>query len=191
MKRRFVPPLPSILPKDAFFGRGPNAGPKIIMTDDSDAERNAVKKLWPNIELLFCIFHLLQAFWRWLWSAGYKISKIDRPQLYNLFRALVFVQTDSDYDEKKRPLLRNRVVKKYKNLEDHLSKNVLPRKDEWPLAYRYQNNLTTHNVNTTNYVEVSFRLTKENQFNRVKAYNFPDLLDIILDDSIYYINRHV
>ena len=159
------------------------------MTDDSDAERNAVKKLWPNVELLFCIFHLLQAFWRWLWNADHKISKIDRPQLYNLFRALVFVQTDSDYDEKKGTLLRNRVVKKYKNLEDHLSKNVLPRKDKWSLAYQYQNNLTTHNVNTTNYVEVSFRLTNENQFNRVKAYNFPDLLDIILNDSIYYINR--
>ena len=93
-------PFKSILPKDAFFGRGPNAGPKIIMTDDSDAERNAVKKLWPTVELLLCTFHLLQAFWRWLWSAGYKI---DRPQLYNLFRALVFVQTDSDYDEKKGP----------------------------------------------------------------------------------------
>ena len=93
-------PFKSILPKDAFFGRGPNAGPKIIMTDDSDAERNAVKKLWPTVELLLCIFHLLQAFWRGLWSAGYKI---DRPQLYNLFRALVFVQTDSDYDEKKGP----------------------------------------------------------------------------------------
>ena len=57
------------------------------------------------------------------------------------------------------------------------------------VTYRYQNNLTTHNANTMNYVEASFRLTKVNQFNRVKAYNFPDLLDIILGDSIYYINR--
>ena len=40
-----------------------------------------------------------------------------------------------------------------------------------------------------NYAEMSFRLTKENQFNRVKAYNLPDLLDIILDDSVDFINR--
>ena len=66
---------------------------------------------------------------------------------------------------------------------------MLPRKDEWSLVYRYKNKLTTHNVNTSNYAEVSFRLTKENQFNRVKAYNLPDLLDIILDDSVYYVNR--
>ena len=52
-----------------------------------------------------------------------------------------------------------------------------------------ENNLSTHNVKTTNYVEASFRITKENQFNRIKAYNFPDLLDIILDDSAYYVHR--
>ena len=54
----------SILPKDAFFGRGPNVGPKIIMTDDSDAERNAVKKLWPNVSFVTSILEM--ALERWL-----------------------------------------------------------------------------------------------------------------------------
>ena len=44
-------------------------------------------------------------------------------------------------------------------------------------------------MTTTNYVEISFRITKENQFNRVKAYNLPDYLDIVLDDSVYYVQR--
>ena len=179
----------SIVPKDAFFGRGPDDGPKIIMTDDSDAERNAVRSSWPKAILLLCIFHLLQAFWRWLWSGDHRIWKDDRPTLYNLFKPLVFVNNDKDYEKKKKTLLRNKVCKKYKNLQSHLTNSVLPRKDEWSLAYRYENQLTTHNVNTTNYAEVSFRLTKEGQFNRIKAYNFPDLLDIVLDDSIYYVNR--
>ena len=52
----------SLLSQDAFFGRGPETGPKIIMTDDSDAERGAVRALWPEVTLLLCIFHLLQAF---------------------------------------------------------------------------------------------------------------------------------
>ena len=44
-------------------------------------------------------------------------------------------------------------------------------------------------MNTTNYAEVSFRITKENQFNRIKAYNLTGLLDIILDESDYYVRR--
>ena len=49
--------------------------------------------------------------------------------------------------------------------------------------------LPTHSTNTSNYIEASFRLTKDGQFNRTKAYNLPDLLDIILDDSVYYMKR--
>ena len=44
-------------------------------------------------------------------------------------------------------------------------------------------------MNTTNYVEISFRITKGNQFNRVKAYNLPDSLDIVLDDSVCHVQR--
>ena len=68
-----------------------------------------------------------------------------------------------------------------------MNKNILPRKEEWAISERIEKKLCTHNVNTTNYVEISFRITKDNQFNRVKAYNLPDLLDIVLDDSIYYV----
>ena len=32
-------------------------------------------------------------------------------------------------------------------------------------------------------------MTKDGQFNRTKAYNLPDLLDILLDDSVYYKKR--
>ena len=179
----------SILPTDAFFGRGPTTGPKIIMTDDSDAERGAIRESWPEVILLLCIFHLLQALWRWLWSADHNILKNDRPECYNLFKRLVYAKSEEDFEEKRELLFKNKYILKYKNLKGHIKETLLPRKDEWSLAYRYKNKLTTHNVNTTNYAEVSFRLTKENQFNRVKAYNLPDLLDIILDDSIYYVNR--
>ena len=72
---------------------------------------------------------------------------------------------------------------------NHLNKNILPRKEEWAISVRIRKKLCTHNVDTTNYVEVSFRITKDNQFNRVKAYNLADLLDIVLDNSIYYVQR--
>ena len=44
-------------------------------------------------------------------------------------------------------------------------------------------------TNTTNYVEFSFRMTKDVQFSRLKAYNMTDLLSICLDESKLYTRR--
>ena len=44
-------------------------------------------------------------------------------------------------------------------------------------------------TNTTNYVEFSFRMTKDVQFSRLKAYNLTDLLSICLDESKLYTRR--
>ena len=54
---------------------------------------------------------------------------------------------------------------------------------------RYEKQLPTHNQNTSNYVEYSFRMTKDIQFNRLKAYNLADLVDICMDDSKLYSRR--
>lgn len=40
--------LKLILPQHAFFGRGPQIGPKVFITDDSSAERNALELCWPE-----------------------------------------------------------------------------------------------------------------------------------------------
>ena len=46
--------------------------------------------------------------------------------------------------------------------------------------------MPTHNDNTNNYVESSFRETKDNQFERTKCFNLPDLLRTLLDHSEAY-----
>ena len=40
--------LKLILPQHAFFGHGPQIGPKVFITDDSSAERNALELCWPE-----------------------------------------------------------------------------------------------------------------------------------------------
>ena len=40
--------LKTILPSCAFFGRGPEVGPMVFLTDDSNAERNALEICWPK-----------------------------------------------------------------------------------------------------------------------------------------------
>jgi hypothetical protein len=53
------------------------------MTDDSAAERAALAEVWPLAVLLLCIFHVLQAEWRWLLS---NTKKEDRQKIMYLFR---------------------------------------------------------------------------------------------------------
>ncbi|GBB85256.1 hypothetical protein RclHR1_11810004 [Rhizophagus clarus] len=56
--------LKSILPQNAFFGRGIDLGPSVFVTDDSAAERNAIELCWPKSGRFLCVFHVLQALWR-------------------------------------------------------------------------------------------------------------------------------
>ena len=159
------------------------------MTDDCAAEQKALAKHWADTILLPCIFHLLQAYWRYLWNPDHKIEKCDRPDLFNMFKMVVYASNEADYCDKKTHLLENSKIQKYPKLRNHLITDILPRKQKWALTTRIENKLSAHNVNTTNFDDISFRIAKENQFNRIKAYNLADLLDIILDDSIYYGQR--
>ncbi|KAK3920160.1 Chromosome partition protein Smc [Frankliniella fusca] len=92
MSRVFLIRTPSVagaLPlEDAFYGKGLK-GPSIFMTDDSTAERNTLRALFPDAWLLLCIFHVLQAVWRWLLDSKHKVEMRDRPVLYDLFKDLL------------------------------------------------------------------------------------------------------
>ena len=60
------------------------------MTDDSDSEQIALSAAWPDL-----VFHLLQALWQWLWSGSHKIEKTDRAPLLQLFRKVVYSDTET------------------------------------------------------------------------------------------------
>ena len=71
----------------------------------------------------------------------------------------------------------------------HIQDAYFGRAETWAIFFRNDKKLPTHSTNTSNYIEASFRLTKDGQFNRTKAYNLPDLLANLLDDSVYYRKR--
>ena len=179
----------NILPDDAFGKRGKQNGPVLFMTDDADAEINALKQVWPEARLLLCVWHVLNAVWRWLWKSDHQIKKDDRPHLLKQFRALLYADTSDAYEKVKSALLSDKICKIYPNFILHLKNAYLNRKEAWAISVRKELKLPTHSNNTSNFVEASFRLTKDGQFNRTKAYNLPDLLDILLDDSVYYKKR--
>ena len=88
----------SLLPKDAFYKRGPNLGPALVMSDDCEAQLQALTAVWPQTQSLLCTWHLLNSNWRWLFNGSHGILKADRPTLLILFRKLVYAQTYKDYD---------------------------------------------------------------------------------------------
>ena len=54
--------LKLILPAGAFYGKGSEAGPDVVMIDDNSAERGAITKCWPKACVL-CTFHFPQRQW--------------------------------------------------------------------------------------------------------------------------------
>ena len=54
---------------------GKKKSPKLFMTDDADAEINALHTVWPDAILLSYAWHVLNAVWRCLWRGNHKMKK--------------------------------------------------------------------------------------------------------------------
>ena len=91
--------LKSVLPQDAFYGRG-SAGPDVCITDGCTAERTALHNTWPKMELLLCIFHYLQSWWSWLWDAKHGIATKDRQAIILLVKNLVYSRTEIELERR-------------------------------------------------------------------------------------------
>ena len=91
--------LKSILPQNAFYGRGEN-GPEMCITDDCTAERSAIHNTWSETKLFLCIFHYLQSWWTWLWDWKQGITKDDRPVLIGMIKKMVFSKSQEELEER-------------------------------------------------------------------------------------------
>ena len=81
--------LKTVLLTNAFYGKGAN-GAEICITDDSDAERAALRNVWPDTTFLLCIFHHLQSWWSWLWDAKHGIAKEDHQPIMLLVKSMLY-----------------------------------------------------------------------------------------------------
>ena len=123
----------TILPENAFYGRGKVLGPKLAITDDDSAERNSLKIVWPRLVLLLCFFHLLQAVWSWLWKREHDNLKNDIPVLFNLIKRIVYAESTEEYDRVNNTMEENEFYQKYDNFKAHAENKILPRYEEWSL----------------------------------------------------------
>ena len=86
--------LKEVLPPGAFYSRGVEQGPLLAMTDDSSAERNALRTVWAGIQLLLYSFHFLQRNWKWLHDGQNRIADKDCAILINKTKCLVYSESE-------------------------------------------------------------------------------------------------
>lgn len=139
------------------------------MTDDSEAEINALRSVWPMSKNLLCIFHIAQAVWRWLWDSKHQIAKEHRNSLMASFQLILYAPTVKQAEEayKNCCAFGGGFSPTYENWTRYII-NYWKRKELWCLAFR---NEEVRGHNTNNFSEVCIRIFKDEVLCRVKAYN--------------------
>ena len=176
--------LTGLFPDGAFYGQG---SPANVITDDSAAERDGLRRVWPSTKLYLCIFHFLQSIWRWLLHTDNKIHKDERQYLMNQVRKLVYAKTETSLESEYALFKNNLVVKKYMNFVSHM-KNIWERRREWAVCFR--DDTLMRGIDTNNYAESGIRILKDIIFKRVKAYNLSQLFEFLtITFEVYYERR--
>ncbi|XP_064631784.1 uncharacterized protein LOC135489974 isoform X2 [Lineus longissimus] len=178
----------SFLDDKAFYGRGPSPGPQLIMTDDSAAERQALQAMYPEAILLLCVFHVLQAFWRFLWDSKNSVRKEDRPSILMLLKAMVYADSVDPLEEKYEAAVRNPVLRRYENVAKHLE-GIYGRRKEWAICHR--SDLRVRNNDTNNYAEAAMRVLKDQILDITRAYNVIQLADFMMTRLESYFERRL
>ncbi|XP_077119077.1 uncharacterized protein LOC143775119 [Ranitomeya variabilis] len=180
--------LQSILPEDAFYGRGIEHGPGIIITDDSHSERNSLKDRFSGSRLLLCKFHVLQAFWRYIWDSSNHVQKEDRQEIYTLFKKLVNEPSQLQFESLFTEVMSSPILQKYPNVHKYLAK-MRDRAGEWAMCHRAT--LLTRGHDTNNYSKANIRVLKEKVLMRVKAFNIAQLFDFLTTRFMTYFEQRI
>ncbi|KAK3931457.1 PKS-NRPS hybrid synthetase [Frankliniella fusca] len=179
--------LMSLVPPEGFYGRGIK-GPAIFMTDDCTAERNALMNIFPDAILLLCLFHILQAFWRYVTDSKHKVNTKDQMYVFELFKEWCYIECEEKFIEFHSDLQQNSQICQYSIVMKHID-DLFDRREEWALCYR--SDLLTRGNNTNNYAESSILQLKDSILDRVRAYSLVQLFDFMTTRLELYFERRI
>lgn len=154
-------------------------GPKVFMSDDSKAERNALNEIFPEATLLLCIFHVLQATWRYLWDSNHGVILKHRQILYNEIKHMMYSKSNEELELLYTKVIQNNLTKKYPKFESYVL-NLYERRHEWALCLR--KSIITRGQNTNNISEAGVKIVKDTILDRTKAYSPVQLFFFIVND---------
>lgn len=167
-----------ILSPESLGKRG-QIGPRIFMTDDSLAERNALREVFPQTTLLLCIFHVLQAAWRYLWDSNHGISLKHRPVLFSGIKNMIYSKDTDELNNSFNLINQNPITNDYPRFKVYVE-GLFQRRQEWAICLR--NNFVTRGQNTNNISEAGVKIMKDVVLERTKAYSPVQLFFFIIND---------
>ncbi|XP_064472404.1 uncharacterized protein LOC135386423 [Ornithodoros turicata] len=154
------------------------------MTDNSAAEKFALKSVWPGATQLLCHFHVAQAEWRWLTATKNHVGHDERRKVMSVFQEIMYADTLEKLEaakEKLAQLTHSAYVQRIRNF--------LHTEEEWVLLFR--SGLTTRGHNTNNFAEASIRILKDIVLCRTKAFNAAALVDFTASTWEEYFQKRI
>ena len=172
--------------ENAFYKKGE---PDVVMTDNSDSERNGLRAVFPNSVFLLCIFHILQAAFRYVWKSenwNPAVSNKHKPEVYAFFKRLVYAEDENNLIQTFNTLKEKEIFKMNPKIMKY-AVQLFETRELWALCYR--KNILIRGHNTNNFSEATMRILKEKIFDRKRAYNLVQLVHFILSRIDDYYER--
>ena len=163
-----------LLGDNSFYGKGAAVGPSIVMSDNCDELRLALRERWPSAVLLLCVFHMLQQVWRWLYDRKHGITADDRAPILKAFKSLLYAETEANLNAQHDTMIQDPIVTRYPNFVSYLA-DLIERKVEWALCFRAD--LLIRDSNTNNLLESQFLFVKDTMLRRYRLYNVNELIN--------------
>ena len=105
----------------------PTVRPAVIMSDRDQAQLNALKKVYPDSQILLCIWHVLRAF-----QSHFVAERFQA--LWAKVKSWVKTKDSDEFDKIWTEIASNQSVPQ--SLIDYFNKDWIPHKHMWSLSYR-------------------------------------------------------
>jgi len=143
---------------------------------------------FPDSTTLLCQFHVMWAAWRWLWNSSSRIQPSDRGHLYDLIKRAVLCRTTDELAEALTAMHHDDIAVNSQKFITYCDK-LLEKSELWATCYRADAAVRGHATNNT--IESSIRILKERIFERLKAFNFVQLIDFFVTRLEAYYERRL
>ncbi|KAK3926421.1 Flavin-containing monooxygenase FMO GS-OX3 [Frankliniella fusca] len=150
---------------------GGKDSPGIFMTDHSDAEKGALKAVWPQSLQYLCHFHIGQSEWRWLKNSKHKVPQECQQGLMKILQNIMYAESTEQFEEATEALENCSQA----NYIYHLQVDLLPIKEQWVKMFRHD--IISRGHETNNYAEANIRVLKDIVLTRTKAFNVTAMVD--------------
>ncbi|XP_075524796.1 uncharacterized protein LOC142557087 [Dermacentor variabilis] len=146
--------------------------PGAFMTNNSAAQKAALRETWPEVRQLLYHFHMAQSEWRWLTMAKHGVSPEQRKQLLAVFQKIMYADTPELLE----------VAKEGLHCQGHAGyiahvETILENEEEWVLLFRL--NMKTRGRDTNSYSEASVRVLKDIVSYRTEAFSVVALVEFV------------